>query len=493
MLKNNVVVFNFPQGYDPCYELVIDPLLIFSTFSGSTADNWGSTATPGENGTLYSSGITNHVNVGGTFPVTPGAFQTSYGGLYDIAILKYDSIGSHKLYASYLGGSSNETPHSLVMDKASKDLIVMGTTSSSNFPTTTNAFDRSYNGGSPLSTFVIPFPNGSDIIISRISQHGDALLSSTFLGGTANDGLNPAGPLVRNYGDNMRGDIITDADGNIFISSVTSSTNFPVANSFNLTYGGGATDAVLLKVKADLSIVEWGAFLGGSGYDASHTIKLDKDGNLYAAGGTTSTNFPVTLGAYQSAFAGDTDGWIAHVEKNGSSILQSTFTGTIAYDQVYFTDLSSDGEVYVYGQTNGNMLVTPGVYNNPHSGQFLQKFSSELNTLIFSTVFGSGIGIPNISPTAFLVNDCNNIYMSGWGGNVNSSRNYWQSNTTNMPITLDAFQRTTHGSDFYFIVLTDDASELLYATYLGGNQSSIHVDGGTSRFDKSGIIYHAGM
>ncbi len=490
-LAGNIVTFYFPEGYDPCYELLIDPLLIFSTYSGSTADNWGSTATPGENGTLYSSGITNHINVGGTFPATPGAFQTTYGGNYDIAILKYDSAGSQMLYASYLGGSSNETPHSLVMDSATKELLVLGTTSSANFPTTTNALDQSFNGGTTLNTFVISFPFGSDITLSRISQHGDELLHSTFLGGTANDGLNPAGPLVRNYGDDMRGDIITDKEGNAFISSVTSSADFPAANSFSLVYKGGGTDAVLVKVKADLSEILWGAFIGGSGYDASHTLKFDGVGNIYAAGGTSSADFPITAGVYQGALSGDADGWIAHFEEEGDSLLQSTFTGTNAFDQVYFVDLNSAGEVYVYGQTSGSMPVTPGTYNNPNSGQFVQKFSAELNALIFSTVFGSGIGIPNISPTAFLVNDCNNLYMSGWGGNINITRNYWQSTTVGMPTTPDALQRTTLGNDFYFIVLTDDATELLYATYLGGNQSWTHVDGGTSRFDKSGIVYHA--
>ena len=426
-----------------------------------------------------------------TFPATPGAFQTTYGGNYDIAILKYDSTGGQMLYASYLGGSSNETPHSLVVDSATKELIVLGTTSSDNFPTTSDVLDQGFNGGTELNTFVISFPFGSDITLSRISQHGDELLHSTFLGGTANDGVNPAGPLVRNYGDDMRGDIITDKEGNVFISSVTSSADFPAANSFSPVYNGGETDAILVKVKADLSEILWGAFIGGSGYDAAHTLKFDGDGNIYAAGGTSSINFPVTAGVYQGTLAGDADGWIAHIEEEGDSLLQSTFTGTTAFDQVYFVDLNSAGEVYVYGQTSGSMLVTPGTYNNPNSGQFVQKFSSELNSLIFSTVFGSGIGIPNISPTAFLVNDCNNLYMSGWGGAINNGFGYWPSTTDGMPTTADALQRTTSGSDFYFIVLTDDASELLYATYLGGNESKTHVDGGTSRFDKSGIVYHA--
>lgn len=488
VLRNNEVSFRFPKGYDSCETLVIDPLLIFSTYSGSTADNWGSTATPGERGTLYSSGITRQ----GTFPATPGAFQTTYGGAYDVAILKYDSTGRQLLYASYLGGTASETPHSLVMD-GNEDLIIMGTTSSLDFPVSSHAFGTSFFGGvQTASRVIIDYQNGADIFISRISKDGTVLKSSTYLGGSGNDGINPiTGPLTQNYGDEMRGDVLTDLNGDVYVTSVSASTDFPAINSFGTVYGGGVTDGVLVKLSADLSTVIWGAYIGGSAHDASHTIKFDASSNLYVAGGTTSTNFPVTTGRYQTALNGNADGWIAHIRNDGSVLLNATFTGTPQYDQVYFVDLNSSGEVYVYGQTAGAMPVTAGVYHNPNSGQFVQKFNAELNTLIFSTVFGSGIGIPNISPTAFLVNDCNNLYMSGWGGRTNSAQGFWQSTTHNMVTTSDALQKTTFGSDFYFIVLTSDASELLYATYLGGNISATHVDGGTSRFDKSGIVYHA--
>lgn len=486
--------FDFPLGYDSCYALVIDPLLIFSTFSGSTADNWGSTATPGENGNLYSSGIMRGA-LGGTFPATPGAFQTFYAGGYDVALLKYDSTGSQLLYASYLGGSSNETPHSMVMD-TNGDLLVFGTTSSLNFPVTPGVVGPSFHGGFDVFSDVIErYPNGSDMFVARISATGDELKACTYLGGSSNDGLNtwPGGPLTRNYGDEMRGDIITDEFGNVYISSVTSSANFPIVNGFSPVYNGGGTDAVLVKLNPQLTQIEWSTFIGGNGFDASYTIKFDSLGNVYAAGGTTSADFPTTPGAHQPTYAGNADGWMALINSTGTALLHSTFTGTDQYDQIYFLDVGTTGDVYVYGQTTGPMPVTAGVYKNPNSGQFVQKFTGDLTTLGFSTVFGSGIGIPNISPTAFLVSDCNNLYMSGWGGQINISRGYWPatSRTTGMPVTPDALQPTTFGSDFYFIVLTEDASELLYATFLGGPLTATHVDGGTSRFDKSGIVYHA--
>ncbi|MBL7871395.1 MAG: gliding motility-associated C-terminal domain-containing protein [Cyclobacteriaceae bacterium] len=490
VLLDDQVSFQFPESYDACYPLVIDPLLIFSTYSGSTADNWGSTATPGERGKLYSAGVTNR-DLGGMFPATVGAFQINYGGLYDVGILKYDSTGQQLLYASHLGGSGSESAHSLVIN-AQNELLVLGTTSSLNFPTTAGAIDNSFNGGTGEFN-VIFYNGGSDLFIAKISANGGQLLGSTYLGGSANDGMNP-GPskLVANYGDQLRGDIITDLDGNIYVSSVTQSSNFPVVNSFGLTYSGGLSDALVLKVNSSLTQLIWAAFIGGSAEDASHTIKLDQAGDLFIGGGTASLDFTTTINAYQTTHAGTVDGWMAKLKPDGSEILAATLTGTNAFDQVYFLDLNSSGDLYVYGQTAGTSFpITAGVYKNANSGQFLQKFSNDLTTLNFSTVFGSGTPVPNISPTAFLVNDCNNIYMSGWGGPLNSALGFWNSSTAGMPITFDGYQKTTSGSDFYFIVLTDDATELLYATYLGGNLSKTHVDGGTSRFDKGGIVYHA--
>ena len=158
--------------------------------------------------------------------------------------------------------------------------------------------------------------------------------------------------------------------------------------------------------------------------------------------------------------------------------------------------------MYAYGQTSGNFPVSYSVYTKPHSGQFIEKFSPDLTTSIFSTVVGSGRGSPDISPTAFLVNDCENIFLSGWGGEINDPYFFSQNNpiikyigghTTGLPVTSDAFQNYTDGSDFYLMVLSKDAKQLLYGTFLGAFNAGPgeHVDGGTSRFDKRGIVYHA--
>ncbi len=489
-IRESEVSFVFPDGYDPCEPLVIDPLLIFSTYTGFTADNWASTATPGERGTAYSAGVTNQAMFGGTFPATAGSFQINYSGLYDVGIVKFDSLGTKLLYASFLGGSLSESAHSLIVD-SNDDLVVLGTTSSADFPTTPNAYDRGYNGGLPASN-VIAYGAGSDIFVTRIRADGREMKGATFLGGTRNDGMNPTtSVLVANYGDELRGDVITDRDGNILISSVTDSPDIPIFQGYQSQYRGGDSDAYVAKLSPDLSFVMWSTFLGGALADASHTIKIAPDNSILLAGGSASPNFPVTADVYQPALAGQADGWLLRLSADADSVLAATFTGTPQFDQVYFIDQDRAGDVFVYGQTNGNMPITPGVYHNPRSGQFLQKFSRDLKSLRLSTVFGSGRSLPDISPTAFLVNDCDKIYMSGWGGAVNFLPNYWGTNTRNMPVSPDALQKNTNGSDFYFIVLTSDFREMLYATYLGGGQSATHVDGGTSRFDKSGIVYHA--
>jgi gliding motility-associated-like protein len=492
--------FVFPDQYDLCNELVIDPLLIFSTLSGSAADNWGSTATPGENATLYSAGITSHRltngidslslngTYSGTFPATAGAFQTTYGGEFDVAILKFDSLGTNLLYATYLGGRNCESPHSLIVN-GNNELVILGTTESTDFPVSSKAYKKVYSGGTPVNS-VFYYEQGTDIFVTKLSADGTTLLGSTFIGGAENDGGNFVGSELRkNYGDDLRGDLITDPQGNIYISSVTQSPGLATINA----YQGGFSDALLVKLSPDLSQVVWSRYVGGSSTDAAHTIKFS-DNHIYIAGGTTSTDFPIVPGAAQPTHAGGVDGWIAKVSMDGKTIVDATYTGSANFDMIYFLDVNATGDVYVYGQTDGNRPIFPDdIYRDQGGGQFIQKFTADLSQALFYTVFGSGKGSPDISPTAFLVNDCNNLYMAGWGGNLNLSMDgggAFGTSTLPLQVTADAYQKTTEGHDFYLLVMSPDAKEKLYATFLGGGANT-HVDGGTSRFDKHGVVYHA--
>lgn len=498
VLKDNILTFDFPDGYDKTKELVIDPVLIFSTYSGSTIDNWGFTATYDSRGRVYSGGIA----FGNGYPVTVGAFQIAFGGGEyningnidsqgcDVAIIKYDSTGSQRLWATYLGGSRNDLPHSMIVNKLD-ELVIYGTTGSANFPVTTGAFDSSFNGGdSIMYDYVIKFSHGNDIFVSKLSSDGSTLLASTYVGGTKNDGMNYPSILSKNYADGARGEIMTDANNNVYVVSTTFSTDFPVTSNAFQTANAGGQDGCVFKLDANLSSMIWCSYLGGSGSDAAYAIVLDSSDNVYVTGGTTSTNFPVTPGTLHTSYmGGPSDGFITKINTNGNSILKSTYYGSIAYDQSYLMEKDKDENIYVFGQTaaTGNTFIYNALWNTPGGGQFISKMNPDLNTLIWSTAFGTGNGGPDISPTAFLVDLCNKIYLSGWGGpNLNSF-----GGTAGLPITANAFQFTTDNNDYYFMVISDDASSLIYGSFFGSPNAQEHVDGGTSRFDNTGKIYQS--
>ncbi len=130
--------------------------------------------------------------------------------------------------------------------------------------------------------------------------------------------------------------------------------------------------------------------------------------------------------------------------------------------------MDESGSIYITGQTLGDYPVVGTVYENPGSSQYITKLDPTLATIDFSTVFGSGDNFVNISPTAFLVDNCNLIYVAGWGGNTNSLYNPETGDVFNMPLTADAFQSTTDGSDFYLVIFDTELTDILYATYFGG-------------------------
>jgi gliding motility-associated-like protein len=486
VFRGNSLAFNVLGEYDNCLDLVIDPTLIFSTFSGSTADNWGNTATFDDKGNLYSGGITSHY-AGGSFPATTGAYQTISQGQWDVAIIKYDSAGTNALYATYLGGNQSEIPQSLIVNDQ-EELLIMGVTGSANFPTV-NAYQSAFNGGLNTASLGIPFPIGTDIFIAKLNVNGQALLSSTFIGGNSNDGLMSQGAaLTRNYGDESRGDIFIKANGNILVASKTSSSNFPMKSAIQLSYGGGVTDAILFEITPNLNDLVFSTYLGGSNIDAAYSVKTNSNNKIIVAGGTASSDINANINTFSNSPNGAVDGWVSIIDNISYQLDTGIYVGTSSYDQVYFIDIDIDDNIYTYGQSAGDFPVSGNVYTSG-GGQFLQKWNPGLTTLLLSTKFGSPGNLPDISPTAFLVNDCDNIYISGWGGVTNETYN--GGSTDNMPITTDAFQSETSGSDFYLMTLSANAETLLYATYLGGTQSRTHVDGGTSRFDKRGIVYHA--
>ena len=249
-VKGNRLTFEVGD-YDPTRPLVIDPTLIFASLSGSTADNWGYTATFDKEGNLYSGG--NAFSVG--YPVNTGSFQVNYGGgATDIAISKFDAGGSFLHYTTYLGGNSAEVPHSMFVNE-NNELYVYGTTSSTNFAVTPGAYDVTFNGGDSYTlTSTVIFENGSDIVIAKFSDDGSNLLACTYVGGSRNDGLNTVTDLRKNYADEVRGEIILDEQSNVYVASCTQSVNFPVtAGVLDSTYNGSPQDGCIVKFSHDLS------------------------------------------------------------------------------------------------------------------------------------------------------------------------------------------------------------------------------------------------
>lgn len=487
------VTFDLPHGYDHSRELIIDPTLIFASYTGATSDNWGFTAAYDNAGNFYAGAIVfeymDYVYTGsgtGSYPTTAGAFQTSYSGstasgdTCDIAISKFDSTGAHLLYSTYLGGNGWDWPHSLIVNQ-NNELYIMGSTLSTDYPTTAGAFDRSNNGH-------------VDIIVTKMNAAGTALLGSTYVGGSEDDGRNLEEFFTYNYGDEVRGEIILDSLSNVYVASSTHSTNFPVTSGVFQPNAGGALDGCVFKMNAGLTSMAWCSYLGGSGQDAAYSLKLDNNKNLIVTGPTASSNFRTTTGALHTSYmGGDCDGYVCKISNNGSSLLASSFLGTSDHDQCFFAEIDAQNQVYIVGQTLGTYPVSNATYSQAGGNQFIQVLNNTLTSSLRSTTFGTGGGHVNISPTAFLVDNCNNIYVAGWGGNVNSDLyNNATGYTTGLPTTSNAVQRSTDGSDMYFIVFSHGLSGILYATYYGGSAFiGEHVDGGTCRFDKNGTIYSA--
>lgn len=487
-------------------KIVIDPVLVFSTYSGSQADNFGCTGTYDESGNGYSGGTVFDVGL----PVTTGAFQIQfgggvpeelgYGGDRDIALLKYNQNGNKLIYCSYLGGSDNEQPHSMVVDSMN-NLFVLSTSKSDDFPVTIGCYDVSLNGS-------------YDFTITKISWAGTKILSSTFIGGAGQDGVgadrsvNPVDdyPLLYNYADEFRGEIITD-NKNIYVCGVTYSNDFPQSTGQKIRTV--EEDGVVFSMPNTLNSLNWSVVIGDEDnhFDALYGIALGKNNDLFAAGGTNSTKLKSQFpGVWQNDLIGDVDAMLLRFDSKNGILLNGKYYGTNSYEQAYFVQTDQSGNPYIFGQTEGVLPIINSPFGQPSTGQFITKHNHDLSAVLIQTTFGANGNLPNISPSAFLVDRCERIFISGWGGATNTAlydvntfaskihRN--KGNTRNLQITNDAIQKVTDGSDFYIAVFSKNMYNLAFATYFGGvstgsKKAEEHVDGGTSRFDKKGIIYQS--
>ncbi len=494
--------------YNRRVQLIIDPTLVFATFCGAISDNFGMSATYGYDGTAYNAGMV----YGNDYPTPdPNAYDVNSNmtipdvniATTDAFISKYSPDGTTMIWSTFFGGGDNtqgtEVPHSLICD-TDNNIYVYGVTSSLDFPIV-NGFQPNHAGGTTLSinSNGTNFGTvGTDIFVAKFSANGNNLMGSTYVGGSENDGVNylvtsgnygnPAAydSLTTNYGDQFRGEIMLDSINNILVGSCTRSLDFPLQDAFQPALNG-QQDGVVIKLNNDFASLLWSSFYGGSNNDAVYSVKVDSSANVVFAGGTSSSDLSGTAGGYQATYGGGiTDGFIGKLTPDGQTLQQATYMGVADYDQIFFVEIDRLDNIFVVGQSNGgNFPVINANYSNANSGQFIAKLEPTLDVIMGSTVFGSGSGTFDISPSAFLVDICGNMYVSGWGANI------LQPNPmSGMPVTPDAFQQNSpNGFDFYLIVIEREFNSLLYGTYMGGTTSNEHVDGGTSRFDKNGVVY----
>jgi gliding motility-associated-like protein len=303
--------------------------------------------------------------------------------------------------------------------------------------------------------------------------------------------------LNYNYGDVCRGEINVDGTGDIWVASSTRSIDFPMVQAFDPALSG-TSDAVVFRLDEDLSDLQLSSYFGGNSEDAAFGIQFaaNTPGLAYFTGGTKSNDLPTTPGAYQPDLAGDVDGYIASLDYSGPfpALSVVTYFGTDDYDQAYFVQLDTEDRPHLCGQTTGSSMALVGdVYSaNANGSTFVVRLTENLETVDWITRIGLPMSGVDISPTAFLVSDCDEMYLSGWGGDTQANSAFaFGSTTSGMPVTEDAHQMGTDGSDFWLGVLSPNAADLTYGSFFGGTFSNEHVDGGTSRFDKNGTVYQA--
>jgi hypothetical protein len=271
--------------------------LSYSTYLGGTGKEEAYDIALDASGNAYVVGDT----FSNDFPTTPGAFQTTYGGNQDAFVSKLNPTGSALSYSTYLGGSGFDLGVGIALD-ASGNAYLTGITGSSDFPTTSGAFQTTYGGG-------------TDAFVSKLNSTGSSLRYSTYLGGS-------------DY-DTGRG-IALDASGNAYVTGDTSSNGFPTTpGAFQTTYAGNG-DAFVSKLNSSGSALVYSTYLGGSNGDEGFGIALDSSGNAYVTGDTYSSEFPITRGAVQTTLGGFSDAFVSKFSFAG--IPFSRFGGNLLID-----------------------------------------------------------------------------------------------------------------------------------------------------------------
>lgn len=437
-------------SYNRSRPLVIDPVLLYSTYlGGSGSDSATGIAVDGSGDAFVTGGATS-VN----FP-TVNPLQKSIAGNSDAFVAELNPAGTSLIYSTYVGGSAFDKGTAIAID-SSGNAYVSGYTSSPDFPATSKAFETTYQGNGKSEAFVI-----------KLSSGGSSLAYATYLGGTGGD-----------FGQG----IAVDAAGDAYVTGSTQSTDFPVAKPLQGTIGGGS-DAFVTELSPDGSALVYSTFLGGSGSDSGQAIAVDSAGEAYVAGFTFSTNFPVQ-NALQAASGGGGDAFVAKLTAGGSTLVYSTYLGGSGEDRAFGITVDSSGEAYITGSTQSiNFPTTPGAYQTAFGGNtdaFVAKLNAAGSQLIYATLLG---GAQDDQGNGIALDASGDAYVIG----STSSANFPTLNPSQSALGEGTCSSTC--SNAFVSVLNPQGSGLVYSTYLGGSGPDY---GQAVAVDAAGNAYVAG-
>ncbi|MFH1220090.1 MAG: SBBP repeat-containing protein [Candidatus Eisenbacteria bacterium] len=385
--------------------------LVWSTFLGGSSDDSGCALA------LDSSG--NPIVVGSTYssdlPMTPGGYDASFNGGVDVFVAKLSASGSALVWSTFLGGSSGDWGWALALDSSGSP-VVTGYTGSRGFPTTPGAYDGVYDGY-------------GDVFVAKLSASGNALVWSTFLGGSRYD---------VGYG------LVLDSSGNTVVTGWTISSDFlTTPGAFDTSYNGGTYgDVFVAKISSSGSALLWSTFLGGSSDEHGNALVLDSSGNPVVAGVTYSSDFPTTPGGYDSTHNGGQDVFVVKLSASGSTLVWSTLLGGSSDEEGYDLVLDLSGNSVVTGETwSADFPTTAWAYDTSFNGSdytdaFVAKLSASGNALVWSTFLGGSSY------------DCGYaVDLDSWGNPVVAG----YTKSTDFPSTPEAYDQSNDGGYDAFV------------------------------------------
>ncbi len=426
-LNDGTVTVAVADTYDPAKPLIIDPALVYSTYLGGSGSDTGYGIAVDANGNAYVVGSTDSSD----FPTASPYQGSNAGGTRDVFVAKLNAAGSALVYATYLGGSADDSPSNTggIAVDGDGNAYLAGLTSSTDFPTS-SPYQASRNGS-------------QDAFVTKLNAAGSALVYSTYLGGSSSD-------LARG--------IAVDAAGSAYVAGDTLSSNFPTVSPIQGSYAGGI-DAFAVKFNAAGSALTYATYLGGGSSDSAYGIAVDAGGNAYLSGTTTSTDFP-TSSPYQGSSGGGQDAFVTKLNAAGSALVYSTYLGGSGSENGQSIAVDGTGSAYVTGFTGSSNFPMSSPFQGSLGGggidAFVTKLDSAGSTLPYSTYLGGN----GTDVGANLVVDASgNAYVIG------------QTTSTDFPVEL-AYQGGNSGGIDVFITAIDTAgTALVYSTYFGGSST----------------------